>query len=126
MTNAIAKLIGDEIPGFRKWSATVVTGSDNCIYGIPFYDRRVVKFNSVDKSFTDIGTDLGDDGEGKRTTREVIGCGIRVPLQLTVVIQCPPSENDTVCCVEEDLGDDDDDDNEYLEGETAKMNMLLC
>lgn len=49
-----------------------------------------------------------------------------MPLQLTVVIQCPPSENDTVCCVEEDLGDDDDDDNEYLEGETAKMNMLLC
>ena len=42
-----------------KWSA-FVDGGDGCFYGIPFNARRVVKFNPLDKSLTEIGTDLGD------------------------------------------------------------------
>jgi hypothetical protein len=61
--------IGDEIHGFRKWS-TFVDGKDGFFYGIPSNARRVVKFNPIDKSFTEIGPDLGD-GEDKWE------CGVR-------------------------------------------------
>jgi hypothetical protein len=36
-----------------------VRGADDCIYGIPSYACRVVKFNPVDNSLTEIGPDLG-------------------------------------------------------------------
>jgi hypothetical protein len=61
--------VGDEIQGHRKWS-TFVDGKDGFLYGIPYFARRVVKFNPLDKSFTEIGPDLGD-GEMKWM------CGVR-------------------------------------------------
>ena len=39
-------------------------GADDCIYGIPYNARRVVKFDPADKSLTEIGPDLGE-GYGK-------------------------------------------------------------
>ena len=51
--------IGDEIQGDNKWS-TFVDGGDRFLYGIPFNARRVVKFNPLDKSLTEIGPDLGE------------------------------------------------------------------
>jgi hypothetical protein len=51
--------IGDEIHGYRKWS-NFVDGEDGFFYGIPSNARRVVKFNPIDKSFTEIGPDLGE------------------------------------------------------------------
>lgn len=61
---SIASLIGHRIEGVHKWSGSV-TGSDDCIYGIPDGARRVVKFNPVDKSMTEIGPDLGGDDAEK-------------------------------------------------------------
>jgi hypothetical protein len=49
---SVATLVGNEIEGVR--------GADDCIYGIPNNARRVVKFNPVDNSLTDIGPDLGN------------------------------------------------------------------
>jgi hypothetical protein len=37
-----------------------VDGEDGFFYGIPFDARRVMKFNPLDKSFTEIGPDLGE------------------------------------------------------------------
>jgi hypothetical protein len=54
--------IGDEIQGDCKWSA-FVDGEDGFFYGIPSNARRVVKFNPLDKSLTEIGPDLGDGYE---------------------------------------------------------------
>ena len=42
---------------------TTITGSDDCIYGIPSGARRVVKFNPKDKSLKEIGPDLGDGAD---------------------------------------------------------------
>jgi hypothetical protein len=55
---SLTTLIGDEIHGYDKWSA-FVDGGDGFLYGIPSRARRVVKFNPLDKSFTEIGPDLG-------------------------------------------------------------------
>jgi hypothetical protein len=41
-----------------KWSA-FVDGGDGFLYGIPSNARRVVKFDPLDKSMTEIGPDLG-------------------------------------------------------------------
>lgn len=63
----IETLLGDEFQkrGEKdegpKWNCSV-KGADNCIYGIPYCARRVVKFNPVDKSITEIGPDLGVGG----------------------------------------------------------------
>jgi hypothetical protein len=55
----LTTLIGDEIvKGTMKWS-TFVDGEDGFFYGIPCNARRVVKFNPLDKSLTEIGPDLG-------------------------------------------------------------------
>jgi hypothetical protein len=65
--SSLTTLIGDEIQGYTvplmntKWS-TFVDGGDGFFYGIPFDARRVVKFNPLDKSFTEIGPDLGRGG----------------------------------------------------------------
>ena len=55
--------IGDEIGGdtVTKWS-TFVDGEDGFLYGIPCDAHRVVKFNPLDKSLTEIGPDLGEGG----------------------------------------------------------------
>jgi hypothetical protein len=39
-----------------------VDGKDGFFYGIPSSARRVVKFNPLDKSLTEIGPDLGEGG----------------------------------------------------------------
>jgi hypothetical protein len=57
---SLTTLIGDEIQGDRKWS-DFVDGEDGFFYGIPSCARRVVKFNPLDKSLTEIGPDFGDD-----------------------------------------------------------------
>ena len=59
--------IGDEIGGdtVTKWS-TFVDGEDGFFYGIPCDAHRVVKFNPIDKSLTEIGPDLGEGGIGMK------------------------------------------------------------
>jgi hypothetical protein len=55
---SVTTLVGNEFEG--EWSfLNSVVGADNCIYGIPARARRVVKFNPVDKSMTEIGPDFG-------------------------------------------------------------------
>jgi len=66
---SLTTLIGDDIQGGDKWSSFVDSG-DGFLYGIPFNARRVVKFNPLDKSLTEIGPDLG--GGGYKWT-----CGVR-------------------------------------------------
>jgi hypothetical protein len=44
-----------------KWNSSV-RGADGCIYGIPYCARRVVRFNPIDNSMTEIGPDLGIGG----------------------------------------------------------------
>ena len=51
--------IDDEIQGRVKW-LDFVDGGDGFFYGIPYFARRVVKFNPLDKSLTEIGPDLGE------------------------------------------------------------------
>jgi hypothetical protein len=76
---SLTTLIGDEIQGRYKWSA-FVDGKNGFFYGIPFNARRVVKFNPLDKSLTEIGPDLG---EGTFKWR----CGVRAN---TGSIYCAP------------------------------------
>jgi hypothetical protein len=58
--SSLTTLIGDEIQGYyEKWS-DFVDGEDGFFYGIPSDARRVVKFNPLDKSLTEIGPDLGN------------------------------------------------------------------
>jgi hypothetical protein len=75
----LATLIGDEIQGGEKWN-DFVDGGDGFLYGIPCNARRVVKFNPLDKSLTEIGPDLGH-GWAKWT------CGVRAN---TGNIYCAP------------------------------------
>jgi hypothetical protein len=58
----LATLIGHEIQGDDKWSA-FVDGGDGFLYGIPSDARRVVKFDPLNKSLTEIGPDLGEGGD---------------------------------------------------------------
>ena len=44
-----------------KWNSSV-KGADNCIYGIPYCARRVVKFDPFNNIITEIGPDLGVGG----------------------------------------------------------------
>ena len=57
--------IGEEGNSFLEWSS-FVDGGDGFLYGIPFNARRVVKFNPLDKSLTEIGPDLGEGGIGMK------------------------------------------------------------
>jgi hypothetical protein len=67
----LTTLVGDEIEGdYKEWS-NFVDGEDGFFYGIPLNARRcVVKFDPLDKSFTEIGRDVGE-GYGKWR------CGVR-------------------------------------------------
>jgi hypothetical protein len=57
--SSITTLIRYEIAGESKWTE-FVDGKDGFFYGIPFNDAcRVVKFNPLYKSFTEIGPDFG-------------------------------------------------------------------
>ena len=68
MEPSLTTLIGDEIEGDHKWS-TFVDGKNGFLYGIPSGARRVVKFNPLDKSLTEIGPGLG---EGAPIQRNII------------------------------------------------------
>jgi hypothetical protein len=82
---SLTTLIGDEIQGDLKWSS-FVDGKNGFFYGIPSNARRVVKFNPLDKSLTEIGPDLGE-GEFKWL------CGARAN---TGDIYCAPSNADHI------------------------------
>ncbi len=79
----------------HKWSA-FVDGNNDAIYGIPSGARRVVKFHTIHKTFTEIGPELGDDYVKWL-------CGVLAP---NGCIYCPPfispyflkidTKNDTV------------------------------
>jgi streptogramin lyase len=56
--SSLATLVDDEIQWHEKWSS-FVNGKDGFFYGIPANARRVVKFNPLDKSLTEIGPDPG-------------------------------------------------------------------
>jgi hypothetical protein len=58
---SVTTLVGNEFDGGEHKFSDFVRGADDCIYGIPFKARRVVKFNPVDKSLKEIGPDLGED-----------------------------------------------------------------
>ena len=78
ITTRLVAAAGEEIDDEEEeegdcWSDSV-TGADNCIYGIPASARRVVKFNPVDNSMTEIGPDLGE-GECKWICGVVAGNG---------------------------------------------------
>ena len=77
--------LGDEIEGESKW-LDFVDGKDGFFYGIPCNARRVVKFNPLDKSLTEIGPDLG---EGKWKWM----CGVRAN---TVSIYCASYDADNI------------------------------
>jgi len=79
LPSLLTTLIGDETEGRLKWF-DFVDGGDGFFYGIPFDARRVVKFNPVNKSLTEIGPDLGK-GEAKWK------CGVRAN---TGSIYCAP------------------------------------
>jgi hypothetical protein len=82
--SSLTTLIGDEIQGRHKWSS-FVDGGDGFLYGIPFHARRVVKFNPLDKSLTEIGPDLGFGMKWK--------CGVRAN---TGNIYCAPFHADHI------------------------------
>ena len=67
--SSLTTLVGDNIEGDEQWSA-FVDGGDGFVYGIPSNARRVVKFNPLDKSLTEIGPDLGEGYDKWR-------CGVR-------------------------------------------------
>jgi hypothetical protein len=71
--------IDDETEENDKW-LDFVDGKDGFLYGIPCNARRVVKFNPLDKSLTEIGPDLGEVGGKQR-------CGVRAN---TGSIYCAP------------------------------------
>ena len=77
LTTILGITIGDEMEGDHKWW-DFVDGKNGFFYGIPFSARRVVKFNPLDKSLTEIGPDLGDrEGKwicGVRATNGIIYC----------------------------------------------------
>ena len=60
MDNLITTLVGEELEGDSKWIAPLAA-PNGFVYGIPAHARRVVKFNPVDKSFTHVGPDFGDE-----------------------------------------------------------------
>ena len=62
MNNVLATLVGEELEGDHKWGGTLAAPNSSA-YGIPYYACRVVKFNTIDKSMTDVGPDF--DGECK-------------------------------------------------------------
>jgi hypothetical protein len=57
--------IDDDLQGHAKWSE-FVDGGDGFLYGTPYDATRVVKFNPLDKSLTEIGPDLGEGGIGMK------------------------------------------------------------
>ncbi len=62
MSNSIVSLIGRKFPrGGQKWGDSVLCPANGCVYGIPSFASRVLKFNPKDNSTTEIEPDLGND-----------------------------------------------------------------
>ena len=61
---------------------------NDSLYGIPFHARRVVKFNPLDKSITEIGPDLFGNNVCKPS-------GVEMPWLMAVsyTVNCPPFGN---------------------------------
>ena len=77
MENALSTLIGEELEG-NYTCRGVVQGANGSIYGIPYYDRQVIKFNPVDESIIYIGPDFGDQSwkwsKGAMDDKGIIYC----------------------------------------------------
>ena len=85
MVNAISTLVGNAIEGrIYKWHGALAAANGS-IYGIPALARRVLKFNSVDKSMTYIGPDFGGGMGSKWKQGAMTDSGI---------IYCAPWEAD--------------------------------
>ena len=91
MNNAITSLVGQEFQfqlgkeNRRKYSG-ILAAPNGSLYGIPYYARRIVKFNPVDKSMTIIGPDFDgvDDDDDDCDDDDYYYCdeqpsGIKVP-----------------------------------------------
>jgi hypothetical protein len=85
LTTLIDIDIVDRIQVRCKWS-DFVDGKNGFFYGIPYNARRVVKFNPLDKSMTEIGPDLGEFGSKWK-------CGV---LANTGSIYCAPYYADLI------------------------------
>jgi hypothetical protein len=64
-SSSLCSFVGEEI-AIKTWSyeekwSDFVKGKDGFLYGIPCRDRRVLKFNPVDKSMEMIGPDFGEN-----------------------------------------------------------------
>ena len=78
MVNAISSLVSEELEELGGWEGTVAAPNGS-IYGIPYYARRAVKFNSLDESITRIEPDLSEDDiykwfRGAMTNNGIIYC----------------------------------------------------
>ena len=58
--SAISTLVGEELGEESKEWIGAVAGVNGSIYGIPYCASRVMKFNPLDKSITEIGPDFGN------------------------------------------------------------------
>ena len=66
MLSAISTHVGRYIEQieYETWCGTVAGATNGSIYGIPCRALRVVKYNPVDNSVTEIGPDFGKYGMG--------------------------------------------------------------
>jgi hypothetical protein len=71
---SVSNVVVEDFIGFDKWWGSVL-GTDDCIYSIPYFAVRVVRFDPKDKSLTEIGPDLGDDDVEKWETGVLAGNG---------------------------------------------------
>jgi hypothetical protein len=101
---------GDMIRRYHKWSA-FVDGGDGFFYGIPFSARRVVKFNPLDKSLTEIGPDLGERACKWK-------CGVRAN---TGSIYCAPFRADHILKINTNDGTVETLDDVRLPETTSRM-----
>ena len=97
MRSRITSLVGEKLEGGNhKWGGTLAAPNGS-LYGIPNSARRVLKFNSIDKSVSEIGPDFGDGGwkwsRGAITESGIIYC---VPLQIDRGILKIDTNTDTV------------------------------
>ena len=114
----------------EDWSRTVA-GVDGCIYGIPHYARRVVKFNPVDKSIHHIGPDLGGGAKFSVGVLDDKGCIYCLPgtnsLRQILKIDTNPASStctDTGTNIDAGTGTGTDTDNVDTEGVTLLEHVL--
>ena len=71
----ITNLVGKKLEGGYKWKGTLAAPNGS-LYGIPLSSRRVVKFNPLDKSITEIGPDFGNNDGWKWDRGAITDSGI--------------------------------------------------